>query len=155
MADDLHYIPGDFYRLCDRTGFKVRAGKTRKEWNGRIIRNQSWEERHPQDFVRGVPDPQVAPDPRPRQVDQFIGPLETSFLTSAPAGSVGIAVVTTARMHTSDRLSIILDNKDTFFTSIVLITSLNNITLSSALPYSASAGNLITDISAVSLPFIG
>lgn len=72
MADDKHYVPGDFYRMCDRTGFKVRAGRTQKEWTGMIVRGQSWERRHPQDFVRGVRDDQTVPMPRPRQVDLFI-----------------------------------------------------------------------------------
>ena len=72
MADDKHYEPGSFYRICDRTGFKVRAGRTRKEWTGRIVRDQSFEMRQPQDFVKGVVDYQAVPDPRPRQRDLFI-----------------------------------------------------------------------------------
>ena len=74
MADDRHYIPGSFYRLDERTGFKVRAEKTKREWTGRIVRDQSWEARQPQDFVRGVRDDQTVPDPRPRQLPWvFIG----------------------------------------------------------------------------------
>lgn len=74
MADDRHYVPGDFYRICDRTGFKMRAGKTRQEWTHNIVRDQSFEERQPQDFVRGVYDNQNVPLPRPRQPDRFINP---------------------------------------------------------------------------------
>lgn len=73
MADDRHYIPGSWYRLDERTGFKVRAEKTRKEWTGRIVRDQSWEARQPQDFVRGVRDDQTVPEPRPRQPNVFVG----------------------------------------------------------------------------------
>lgn len=72
MADDKHYVPGSFYRICDITGFKVRAERTRKLWSGTIRRIQSWEARQPQDFVKGVRDDQAVPDPRPRQVDRFI-----------------------------------------------------------------------------------
>lgn len=72
MADDKHYVPGDFYRICDRTGFKVRASRTQKEWTGLLVRSKSWERRHPQDFVRGARDNQVVPEPRPRQTDLFI-----------------------------------------------------------------------------------
>lgn len=72
MARDKHYIPGSFYRICERSGFKVRSFDTRKEWTGLIVRSQSWEPRQPQDFVKGVRDDQAVPDPRPRQVDQFI-----------------------------------------------------------------------------------
>jgi hypothetical protein len=72
MADDKHYVPGDFYRICDRTGFKVRASKTRKQWDNLIVRLESFEPRQPQDFVRGVPDNQTVPEPRPHQKDIFI-----------------------------------------------------------------------------------
>lgn len=73
MADDLHYVPGDFYRICDMTGFKVRANRTKEMWFGTIRRSQSWEPRQPQDFVRGRPDKQSVPDARPRQADVSVG----------------------------------------------------------------------------------
>ncbi len=66
MTEATRYSPGDFYRICDYTGFKVRASRTRKMWNGLIVRKESWEARHPQDFVRGVADYMVVPEARPR-----------------------------------------------------------------------------------------
>ena len=66
------YIPGDYNVICDRTGYKVKASKTRKEWNGLRVRRESWEPRHPQDKIRGVPDHQAVPDPRPWQTDRFL-----------------------------------------------------------------------------------
>lgn len=72
MADDKHYVPGDFYRIDDRSGFKVRAKRTEKEWTGLIVAENLWEPRQPQDFVTGIPDNQTVPDPRPRQTNQFI-----------------------------------------------------------------------------------
>ena len=54
MADDKHYVPGTFYRICDMTGFKVRSFRTKKQWNNIIVRDQSWEARQPQDFVQAV-----------------------------------------------------------------------------------------------------
>lgn len=109
MADDKHYVPGSFYRICDRTGFKVRAGRTRKEWTGRIVRTQSFEMRQPQDFVKGVVDYQAVPDPRPRQTNRFINqdsgqpefvvygdsPLGASFLVQnqeGPAYNPGLGI---------------------------------------------------------------
>lgn len=73
MADDKHYVPGDFYRIDDRTGFKTRASRTRKEWTGMIVDKARWEARQPQDFVKGVTDNQNVPDPRPRQPNVYIG----------------------------------------------------------------------------------
>lgn len=58
------FVPGDHFVRCDRTGFKVLASKAKKEWTGLIVRDESWEERHPQDFLRGRPDRQAVQDPR-------------------------------------------------------------------------------------------
>lgn len=71
-AKEWRYVPGDFWRICDRTGKKVRASQTRKEWNGLIVRERSWEPRNQQDLVRGRIDPQAVPEPRPRQPNVFI-----------------------------------------------------------------------------------
>ncbi|MDE2468977.1 MAG: hypothetical protein KGL35_09600 [Bradyrhizobium sp.] len=56
---------GDWNTICDRTGFKIKASDGAFEWNGGFVRGKSYEERHPQDFVRGVPDMQRAPFARP------------------------------------------------------------------------------------------
>lgn len=67
------YRPGDFWRIDDRSGFKVRASRTEKEWDGLIVSQDAWEPRQPQDFVRGVEDRQAAPDPRPPQPPIDVG----------------------------------------------------------------------------------
>jgi hypothetical protein len=59
------YRPGDFYRICDLSGKKVRASETVKLWNGLIVARDWYEERNPQDFVRARHDNQRVPDPRP------------------------------------------------------------------------------------------
>jgi len=64
---------GSFNQICDRTGFKVKASETRKEWNGLRVRKQDWESRQPQDKIRMYPDNQSVPDPRPEGVDVFKG----------------------------------------------------------------------------------
>lgn len=150
MADDKHYVGGSFYRICDRTGFKVRADRTAKEWNGLIVRNKSWESRQPQDFVKGVRDYQSVPDPRPRQLDRFIGPLETKVLHAAAAGSISLQVITTVRMVDGDQLTVILDNAETFYTGILHVASMTELTLTKPLPWSVSVGREVVDISAVS-----
>lgn len=59
--------------ICDRCGFKRKLSTLRKEWTGLRVCSECWEPRHPQDFVRGVPDNQSVPDPRPEPTDIFIG----------------------------------------------------------------------------------
>lgn len=68
------YIPGDFWRICDECGFKVRQSETRKRWDGLIVCEKDWEPRHPQDFVRGRNDRQAVPNPRPEPPDVFLNP---------------------------------------------------------------------------------
>lgn len=78
MANE-YYKPGSFWRIDDRTGFKVRAERTEQEWTNRIVREQSWESRQPQDFVRGTADQQTVPDPRTEGTDVNIMPALGSY----------------------------------------------------------------------------
>lgn len=67
------YISGGWYRICDRCGLKRRHYDTRKEWTGLIVCSDGcWEQRHPQEGVRGVADNQSVPDPRPEPEDVFL-----------------------------------------------------------------------------------
>lgn len=74
---------GQFNRIDDRSGFKVKADRTRQEWTGMIVAEESWEPRNSQDFVRGIPDKQSVENPRPEGTDNFgLAPLfaPTSWL---------------------------------------------------------------------------
>lgn len=70
------YIPGDFWRICDRCGFKYRSSQTYRTWDGLYVCHADFETRHPQDFVRGRKDLQNVPNPRPDSSPVFIGPLD-------------------------------------------------------------------------------
>ncbi len=72
MGTELKYIPGSWYRICERTGFATRADRTKREWQGLFVRKEVFEPRQPQDFVRGVQDIQTVPYARPRPADVFI-----------------------------------------------------------------------------------
>lgn len=165
MGTKLHYKPGSFYRICDRTGFAVRAEHTQKQWNNIIVRDRSFEERQPQDFVRGRKDDQTVPQPRPRQVNQFLGVqtalsqnttsstgggfspgFSSGFDTSS--GSADILVVQSAiGFNVGDSISIQLNNGSTFFTTAAAIDfNANVITTAQPLPFPASSGNIVTDM---------
>lgn len=47
---------GDWNAACYRCGAKFKASMLRKNWQGYYTCDSCWEPRHPQDFVRGVPD---------------------------------------------------------------------------------------------------
>lgn len=147
MADDKHYVGGDYYMIDDRTGFKVRAARTKKEWTGRIVREQSFEPRQPQDLVQGVPDIQTVPEPRPRQVNVFL--VRTTTL-SAPGlpGATSISVTSIVGFAAGNSIQIALD--DGMFPTTVSGTPVGStIHLSGSLPGSASSGNGVTNVSSV------
>ena len=73
MGQADYFKKGDFNRICDRCGFKVKASETRKEWTGLIVCiSGCWEARHSQEFVRGRRDNQRVPYPRPEGTDNFL-----------------------------------------------------------------------------------
>lgn len=143
MTDN--FREGDFYRLDDRTGRKVRASDTRKEWTGRIVSKDGWEPRQPQDFVRGLYDRQTVPNPRPDVLAQFVGPLTTTMAEDAAAGDVLLIVASSVRFSPTDYLTIMLDNGDTCRAQIFSVPDTERIRLVQALPWAASSGNLIVN----------
>lgn len=153
MADN--YRPGDHYQIDERTGFKVRASETRKEWTGAIVHRDVYEPRQPQDFVRGVRDKQSVDNPRPRPVDTFIGPLTTEIAASAVAGDFQIEVRDSARFAGGDRIGIMLDNGDRFEVQVQEVPDGTHLTLAGQLPWSASVGMAVVDYSAVAPADIG
>lgn len=155
MADDRHYVPGDFFRICDRSGFKIRARRTQMEWNGLIVYERFWEARQPQDFVRGVADNQTVPYARPRQVNTFLGPLSTTLTANVAAGGSTLSVESSVRMIQGDVLYIMLDTGSLQRVTVSSLPTSTSIVCNPVLSYAASSGNLITDNSAVSLASIG
>jgi hypothetical protein len=154
-SDSGRYVPGDFYRVCDRTGFKVRSSLMRKEWTGRIVRSDSYEPRQPQDFVRGVADVQSVPDPRPYPTDVFLGPLGTVLTASVALGATTLPVQSSIRMLTGDTVTVMMDNGEQHRTTILSVPDTVTIVLSRGLSRSAAAGNEVIDITAYSPPNLG
>lgn len=153
MADDRHYIGGSYYRICDRTGFKVRAEKTNKQWNNRIVRDKSWEPRQPQDLVRGTVDDQSVSEPRPRQIDTFIGPLGTVTAVAANAGANSMVLQNSLRMYAGDTLSVMMGNgQNGLFTLTAVNWETGVVNFLPALPYYTPSNAYVVDITAYSQP---
>lgn len=148
---DRHYVKGAFYRIDDRSGFKVRSYDTDKEWNGLWIRTDMWEPRQPQDFVRGTRDEQAAPEPRPRQIDAFLGPLQTTLTVAAAAGSVALSVASSVRMFAEDVVEVlvgVVDGSVQFRTTLADVPNDTSVVLTDPLPQAAVSGALFTNITA-------
>src|SRR5580704_5290348 len=156
MGTKLRYKPGSFYRIDERTGFAERAEHTRKQWNNIIVREQSFEERQPQDFVRGRRDDQTVPDPRPRSANVFLG-VQTTLTAQSGGGFSGgfsggfqvgnyvLPVASVVGFNVGDSVSVQMNNGGTFFTTISAISAAAlTITLTKPLPYPAVAGAIVT-----------
>lgn len=59
------YIPGDYWMACDRCGRRYRKSVMKKTWNNLWVCPEDFEERHPQEYVRGVQDTITVPVSRP------------------------------------------------------------------------------------------
>jgi hypothetical protein len=59
------------YVVCQRTGFKLERDEILDEWNGALVRPESWERRSSQDFVRLRAD-KTRGSIRPEKTDTFI-----------------------------------------------------------------------------------
>jgi hypothetical protein len=83
-----YYSPGDHNVICDRTGYKVKASRTVKEWNGSRVRIESFEIRHPQDFLRDKVDRQKVADPRSEGTNTYLATNQAfNALLDPDAGS--------------------------------------------------------------------
>lgn len=84
-----YYKKGQWKVVCDVCGFFYHSGGMKQRWDGLMVCHKDWNPRQPQDFVRGVPDPQAVPWSRPDSQPQFvpnnappaepIGPLNPEF----------------------------------------------------------------------------
>lgn len=75
--NDTYLPPTPDYLICDRTGYKVTVDEGLvKEWTGNKVRSKSYEERHPQDFVKVRPE-KLKGSPRPEQTDRFVTDVYT------------------------------------------------------------------------------
>lgn len=84
---------GQWNVTCDLTGFRMKSGKVVRRWDGMMVRRGSSEARHPQDFLRSVPDDMSVPFSRPVPAPTFIEPyaastpFDPSTLGGHPQGS--------------------------------------------------------------------
>ena len=69
-------VPTNF-EICDRTGFRVRPHELRKDGYGMMVRPESHEYRHPQEFVRSTTDKQTG-SIRPEGADRFLADGEVT-----------------------------------------------------------------------------
>ena len=72
MGGKNYYASGQFNVICDVCGKKIKAGEAKHRWDGFVVCERDFEQRHPQDFVRARQDKISVPFTRPRPLDSFI-----------------------------------------------------------------------------------
>lgn len=141
MGRHYHYKPGSFYRTDDRSGFPQRAERTKQEWTGLIVADDLWEERQPQDLVKGVVDDQTVPMARPLAPNVYVGPQYTTLSAAAVVGQTVIEIAATKGFFDGVPVGVMLDNGEFFNTTQVGNAGAGSITLAGGLPYTAASGN--------------
>ena len=66
-----YYALGQYSFICDQCGFKYKSSKMKKQWDGLQTCPKCWDYRNPQEFVKGVQDPQTVPVSRPDTTPTF------------------------------------------------------------------------------------
>lgn len=145
MGRKLHYIPGSFYRVDDRTGFPERAERTKQQWDNLYVKDDRWEPRQTQDFVKGTPDNQTVENARPITPPRFYGPIFVTMTTAAGIGAVDIYVDSLTGLTVGDKVSVMLDSGVQHFTHLTAISAAH-ITISDGLPTPAASGNVVCDL---------
>lgn len=154
MSSEWYYNPGDYYQLDDLSGFKIRASRSRKipggQTGGLIVAPERWETQHPQDFVRGIIDDQTVPQARPRQTNRFT--IVATWVTAfSPRLTRTVTVDSTQGFNVNDKLSVMLDNGDPYYPTLVAIRG-NVLYLTPVLPHGVGGNfgdpiqNVIVDL---------
>jgi hypothetical protein len=148
------YIPGDFWRICDRCGFSYRSSQTFKTWDGLYVCREDFETRHPQDFVRGRVDKQNVLGPRPDDDGPSIGPLSTETTTAAAAGATSLLVTSSSRFLTGNTIGVFGTDGNVLRMIVSSVPTTTSLTVP-ALRMGVPSGAVVTNYSVVSLPDIG
>lgn len=84
-------ISRDWKAWCPGCGFIYKASQLKMRWDGVRVCKYCWETRHPQEFIKGIPDrtlPWTSPEPRDIEIDlnEGFGLIDESILNSRRFG---------------------------------------------------------------------
>lgn len=95
-----YFASGQYNAICDRCGFKFKSSELRKDWQGLMVCDKDFEQRHPQDLIK-IRAEKIIPDwVRPRPEDIFIHLFQCTLETSQGIAGVGVAGCMTAGLQT-------------------------------------------------------
>jgi len=136
------YVHRDYNVICDRCGFKRKRSTVQFTWDNLLVCfPECWEQRQPQDFVKGVYDKQSVPDARP---DSQTMQRSTTLASNAAAQASTVVVTSAAHITKYCAIGIELDPADTglyHWTFVSDDPSGTTITLNDRMPSAATSGN--------------
>lgn len=140
------FVPGAHNVICDRTGFKIKSTKAKKEWTGNIVRKSSWEARHPQDFVRSKPERIniVGARPVPAIVYQGYGDPDSALSNAADILSSVISTTTNATLFSADTDTVTIGNVNKFYGIRFDLATAASTTITPTFEYSTGVGTWAT-----------
>jgi hypothetical protein len=82
------HVSGEWNSVCYVCGFKFKASQLHKNWKGFYVCEKDLESRHPQDFIKVLPEAKALPFTRP---DAATGQEQVCYLEGS-SGYAGIAI---------------------------------------------------------------
>ena len=134
------YRPGDYLVHCDKCGMRRYASECRLNWKNQLVCDPCFEPRHPQDFVKAIPDDQTVPIARP-DVPQTMG--ETTVAMVASRGATSIVLTSVSGIADKDSIGIVLDDGTVHWTYSDGSPVGTTVFLGSYLPAAAGVGNIV------------
>lgn len=99
-----HLILGNWNALCDSCGRKFKANQLQKRWDGLMVCQEDWEQRHPQDLLRVQREQISVPWARPYPAEDTYIP-ENLWYNQADALGVNETVVKNITKYVGDALT--------------------------------------------------
>lgn len=84
------YKSGEWNVFCMVCNRKIKAGDARKRWDGLIVCEDDYENRHPMDFLRLRQERISVPFTSDTSFDEFVGPDYPPYPYCTPSGSSGM-----------------------------------------------------------------
>ena len=91
MSKGWSYKSGDWNIICDSCGKKFKASHSKHRWDGFIVCNSCYEERHPQDYIKAKTDKISVPFTRPQQTNVFVSGDFCTTTTRSGVSDLGTA----------------------------------------------------------------
>lgn len=72
------YKSGDAWGICDVCGFRFYHSQLARRWDGLMTCDADFEDRHPQDTIKGVKEKIFIENPRPEVSNKFLAATEVT-----------------------------------------------------------------------------